>query len=552
MTNDEISEIIKLYARLYELNGGNPFKIKSYNAASFKIDKTAVPLAGKSEEELEGLDGIGKSLASKIYEINATGSFEELNDLLQETPEGVLQILQIKGLGPKKVQVIWKELGIESIGELLYACHENRLAQAKGFGLKTQQAVIQSIEFATANAHKFHYATVEQKAMELLNELTKLPLVTYVSFTGALRRKCEVLDELEFVLAGNNTDVSVEQSNLLENFIREEGVISGKLHSLPVKIYTCPADEFALKLFNTTAAPAHLQLLPSIKTQAAYTSEAEIYNSISLPYIEPELREGTMEMERAGSDQLPKLIELSDLRGSLHNHSTWSDGLNTLEEMALACRSMNLEYFGICDHSKTAFYASGLKEEQIIAQHKEIDELNKKLAPFKIFKGIESDILGDGSLDYSREVLATFDFVVASVHSNLKMTLEKAMSRLLPAIENPYTTILGHPTGRLLLVREGYPVDHKKMIDACAANGVVIELNAHPYRLDLDWRWIDYALNKGVKISINPDAHNTDGFNDMYYGICVARKGFLTKEMCFNAMNLEEISAYFAQRKARI
>ena len=552
MTNDEISEIIKLYARLYELHGGNPFKIKSYNAASFKIDKTAVPLAGKSEEELEQLDGIGKSLASKIYEINAAGSFEELNDLLQETPEGVLQILQIKGLGPKKVQVIWKELGIESIGELLYACHENRLAQAKGFGLKTQQSVIKSIEFATANAHKFHYATVEQKAIELLTELTKLPQVNGVSFTGALRRKCEVLDELEFVVAGNNAAVSVEQSNLLENLLTEEGLISGKLHSVPVKIYTCMADEFALKLFSTTAAPDHMQLLPQINTQTSYSSEQEIYRSIALPYIEPELREGTTEVELAKSNQLPGLIELSDLKGSLHNHSTWSDGLNTLEEMALACRGMNLEYFGICDHSKTAFYASGLKEEQIIAQHKEIDELNKKLAPFKIFKGIESDILGDGSLDYSSEVLATFDFVVASVHSNLKMTLEKAMSRLLPAIENPYTTILGHPTGRLLLVREGYPVDHKKMIDACAANGVVIELNAHPYRLDLDWRWIDYALNKGVKISINPDAHNTDGFHDMYYGICVARKGFLTKEMCFNAMNLDEISAYFAQRKARI
>jgi DNA polymerase (family 10) len=552
MTNDEISEIIKLYARLYELHGGNPFKIKSYHAASFKIDKTAVPLAGKSEEELEQLDGIGKSLASKIYEINATGSFEELNDLLQETPEGVLQILQIKGLGPKKVQVIWKELGIESIGELLYACHENRLAQAKGFGLKTQEAVIKSIEFATANAHKFHYATVEQKAIELLTELTKLPQVAKVSFAGALRRKCEVLDELEFVVAGNHVAASIEQSNLFENLMAEEDVIRGKLHSISVKIYTCAAAEFPLKLFTTTSAPAHLQLLPPINTHTDYTSEEEIYHSISLPYIEPELREGTTEVERAKSNQLPRLIELSDLKGSLHNHSTWSDGLNTLEEMALACRSMNLEYFGICDHSKTAFYAGGLKEDQIIAQHKEIDELNKKLAPFKIFKGIESDILGDGSLDYSTEVLATFDFVVASVHSNLKMTLEKAMSRLLPAIENPYTTILGHPTGRLLLVREGYPVNHKKMIDACAANGVVLELNAHPYRLDLDWRWIDYALNKGVKISINPDAHNTDGFHDMHYGICVARKGFLTKEMCFNAMNLEEISAYFAQRKARI
>ena len=552
MTNEEISDVIKLYAKLYELHGGNPFKIKSYNTASYKIDKTPVPLSGKSEEELETLDGIGKSLASKIYEINSTGSFEELNDLLQSTPEGVLQILQIKGLGPKKVQVIWKELGIESVGELLYACHENRLAQAKGFGLKTQEAVIKSIEFATANAHKFHYASVEQKAQELLNELEKVEGLAKVSFTGALRRKSEVLDELEFLVAGADAISSLQKSALLQEWTQGENYVSGKVASVPVKIFTCLPDEFSTKLFYTTSSKAHLDLLTIPPSFSDAASEEAIYQSMGLPYILPELREGTREVELATKKQLPVLVELSDLRGSLHNHSTWSDGLNTLEEMAIACKNMGLEYLGICDHSKTAFYANGLKEDRIVQQHQEIEELNKKLAPFKIFKGIESDILGDGSLDYSRDVLATFDFVVASVHSNLKMTEEKAMSRLIPAIENPYTTILGHPTGRLLLVREGYPVDHRRMIDACAANGVVIELNAHPYRLDLDWRWIDYALNKGVKISINPDAHNTEGFFDMYYGICVARKGFLTKQMCFNAMKLEEISAYFAARKARI
>lgn len=553
MTNEEIADVIKHYANLYELHGGNPFKIKSYNTASYKIDKTLVPLAGKSEEELAQLEGIGKSLAIKIYEINSTGSFEELNDLLQSTPEGILQMMRIKGLGPKKVQIIWKELGIESVGELVYACHENRLAQAKGFGLKTQESILKSIAFAQANAFKFHYAQMEQTALELLKQIQQMPEVNQVSFTGALRRKCEVLDEMELLVAGENLDNIIKaltHDALLTEAEVHTNLVQGKVAGLPVKIYLTLSENFATTLFETTATAEHKKLLPQVVSVAA--SEEDIYKSFGLPYIEPELREGTTEIDKAKSGTLPKLIELSDLKGILHNHSTWSDGLNTLEEMAIACRDMGYAYLGMCDHSKSAFYASGLKEDQVLKQQEEVDALNKKMAPFKIFKGIESDILGDGSLDYSPDILKTFDFIVASVHSNLKMTEEKAMSRLIPAIENPHTTILGHPTGRLLLVREGYPVDHKKMIDACAANGVIIELNAHPYRLDIDWRWIDYALNKGVKISINPDAHNTAGYLDMYYGVCVARKGFLTKELCFNAMNLEEISSHFANRKTRI
>ena len=275
------------------------------------------------------------------------------------------------------------------------------------------------------------------------------------------------------------------------------------------------------------------------------------------PFVQPTAPEmidlrSPAEIEKAKENKLPVLIELSDLKGILHNHSTWSDGLNTLEEMALYCKELGYGYLGICDHSKAAQYANGLKEERIIEQHHEIELLNRKLGAdgsFKIFKGIECDILFDGTLDYGNDVLASFDFVVASVHSNLKMNEDKAMNRLLRAIENPYTTILGHPTGRLLLMREGYPVDHRKMIDACAANGVVIEINAHPYRLDLDWRWIDYAMGKGVRLSVNPDAHKREGYHDMYYGICAARKGGLTKEMCLNALNLEQIEKYFLQRK---
>jgi DNA polymerase (family 10) len=275
-----------------------------------------------------------------------------------------------------------------------------------------------------------------------------------------------------------------------------------------------------------------------------------IYTKAGLAWMQPELREGTLFIEKAEKNELPTLINWHDLKGTLHNHSTWSDGVNSIEEMALYCRdTLKLEYLGMCDHSKSAFYAKGLSIERVLQQHEEIDALNKKLDGFHIFKGIESDILYDGSLDYPEEILQKFDFIVASVHSILKMDEEKATSRLITAIENPYTTILGHPTGRLLLSRSGYPINYKKVIDACAANNVVIEINANPLRLDLDWRWHQYALDKGVMLSVNPDAHRIEGFTDMHYGILVARKGGLYKEMCMNAMPLAEITKAFAAKR---
>jgi len=559
MTNSDIADLIKLYADLYELHGGNLFKIKSFQAASFRIDKLPITLFGKSLEELEKVDGIGKSIAEKIVEINTTETFIELEDLLGKTPEGVLQMMKIKGIGPKKVAHLWKEIGIENIGELLYACHENRVAQAKGFGLKTQQNIIKQIEFMFASANKFHYAKLENTATNLIEEtqsyfgtIDEGGMIADISFSGELRRKCEILEQIDLIVAVSDTEEfknAFISSDLLQVIKVDGDFIAGKVHeTIPVKIFISDENDFAKNLFLQTGSPKHIEQLQisNIKHQ---TTENEIYQSLDLPFIEPELREGTFEIEKAKENKLPKLIELSDLKGILHNHSTYSDGANTLEEMAVYCKELGYGYLGICDHSKAAFYASGMKEDTILKQHSEIDSLNKKLFPFKIFKGIESDILNDGSLDYNKEVLSSFDFIVASVHSNLKMTEEKAMARLIKAIENPYTTILGHPTGRLLLIREGYPIDHKKIIDACSANGVVIEINANPYRLDLDWRWIDYAMKKNVKLSINPDAHECEGYHDMYYGVCVARKGGLTKEMCLNSMNLEEISKYFQSRK---
>lgn len=532
MSTEEIIKALKLTAKLMELHNENPFKVRSLSNAVFKLDKVGIELSTSPLEELEKIEGIGKSIAQKIYDLQTTGNLKELELLLSKTPVGVIDMLSIKGIGPKKVAQLWKELNIESTGELLYACYENRLVVLKGFGAKTQESVKKAIEFKLSNTGKFHYAAVEQYALELVAQLKKKYATNLVSLTGAIRRKCEVLDQIDVLIVADN--------NIAPPEIKDAPLIK-------VNIVTCTKNDYYSKLFETTATSEHI-IQSGFKPVVKAESEEKIYSALNLQYIEPELREGLNEVELARENELPRLIELVDLKGILHNHSTYSDGFNTLKEMAVYCKELGYEYLGICDHSQSATYAGGLRPDKVLEQHKEIDALNETLAPFKIFKGIESDILNDGSLDYEEDVLKTFDFVVASIHQNFKMDIDKATSRLIKAIENPYTTILGHPTGRLLLYREGYSIDHKKIIDACAANNVVMELNSHPYRLDIDWRWIQYCLEKGVKIAINPDAHKTQGYHDMYYGVCIARKGMLTKEMCFNTLSCEQIAEFFTAK----
>jgi DNA polymerase (family 10) len=311
-----------------------------------------------------------------------------------------------------------------------------------------------------------------------------------------------------------------------------------------VLLYQCQAHEFGSKLFRYTAAPAFmeafLQKFPGLDFRGLET-EAAVFQKVAMPYLAPELREQAWPLEKNG---LENLVEEGQIKGVVHAHTTYSDGINSLREMALFAKENGYQYLGLTDHSKSAFYANGLKEDRLLAQWQEVDALNRELAPFRIFKGIESDILSDGSLDYEENILKQFDFIIASIHSNLRMDLEKATTRLLRAIENPYTTILGHPTGRLLLSRPGYPVDHEKIIDACAANQVAIELNANPYRLDLDWTWIQYALEKGVLIAINPDAHSTGGIHDIHYGTLSARKGGLTADKCLTCFELADFERF--------
>ena len=558
MENKAIARTLRLLSQLMELHNENPFKIKSVANAAFKVDKLPFAIKEKSLEEIGQIDGLGKSISGKVWELLQTGTMTDLQNVLANTPEGIVEMLGIKGIGPKKIAVIWKDLAIENIGELYYACNENRLIEAKGFGLKTQDEIRKIIEFKMAGEGKFLYAQAEPLVNKLFEDLSIWlngfegePLLGVV---GDYRRCLEIVNEIEMVLGAEDLDAiatGLPDFEPLEFNEQSSGVYESKTpFGLRVLIYLVPKTDFYISYFKLTGNPTHVEQVISLSGDATFDSEQAIYAKAGLAYVEPELREGLDEIELAKSNTLPKLIRYDDLKGSLHNHSTWSDGVNTLEEMALYCKDhLQLEYLGMCDHSKSAFYANGLNEQRIYAQHKEIDELNSRLAPFKIFKGIESDILYDGSLDYPADILKTFDFVVASVHSILRMDEEKATSRLITAIENPYTTILGHPTGRLLLSRKGYPIDYKRVIDACAANQVVIEINANPLRLDLDWRWHRYALEKGVMLSINPDAHRTEGFHDMRYGVIVGRKGGLQASQCLNSLSLHVITQYFNNKK---
>jgi len=557
MENKAIARTLRLLSQLMELHNENPFKIKSIASAAVKVDKLPYAIKDKSIEEIGQVDGLGKSLSGKVWELLQTGEMLDLQSILAKTPEGIVEMLKIKGIGPKKIAVIWKDLAIESIGELYYACNENRLIEAKGFGLKTQDEIRKIIEFKMAAEGKFLYAQAEPLVNKLFEDLSvwlnTIDHDALLGVAGAYRRCLEVIEEIELVLGAENLEDVAAGLPGFEALKFEVGASeiyeATTPFGLKVFLHLVPKTEFYINYFELTGNPGHVQQVLALAGSGQYETEQAIYEKAGLAYVEPELREGLDEIELAKINNLPILIKYADLKGSLHNHSTWSDGVNTLEEMALYCKDhLQLEYLGICDHSKSAFYANGLNEQRVYAQHKEIDALNEQLAPFKIFKGIESDILYDGSLDYPVEVLKTFDFVVASVHSNLRMDEEKATSRLVSAIENPYTTILGHPTGRLLLSRKGYPIDYKKVIDACAANNVVIEINSNPLRLDLDWRWHRYALERGVLLAINPDAHRTEGFQDMNYGVFIGRKGGLQASQCLNAFSLQDIAKYFDKK----
>ena len=537
MTNKEIARSFQLLGNLMELHGENKFKIRSYQSAYVNIRKLPQQLADMSAEEINAVKGIGKAIAGKIGELLNGGQMATLERYKAETPHGIQEMLQIKGFGPKKIEVIWKELGVETVGELLYAVNENRLVELKGFGAKTQEDLRQKLEYYQKSKDQFHYASLDAEAAKIEKKIKDALLGFRFERTAGLRRAENVENGLTFITDGPVEQIQAALEGLTEDWINDGKSISGKtVDGFPLKILLSDTGSFGTQQFLYTL-PEQIIIKADEIPQTA--DEKEVFKALNWAYLEPELRSSDWAIQLAKEHQVPDLLQLSDIKGVVHNHSTYSDGMQSIQEMAAYSQELGYEYLVMTDHSKSAFYANGLKEDRVLQQFAEIDQLNQSLENFKILKGIESDILSDGALDYEDDLLAQFDVVIASVHSNLRMDEHKATQRLLKAIENPYTHILGHPTGRLLLSRKGYPIDHQLIIDACAENKVSIELNANPYRLDLDWTWIPYAMEKGVLISINPDAHSTSGIHHIKYGVISARKGGLTAENCLNTRDLE-------------
>lgn len=549
--NFYIAEQFSLLSKLMDIHGENSFKSKSYSIAAFNIEKLPVQLAEVPREKIFSFKGIGETIGKKIIEILDKGELPQLQEILNKTPPGILEMMIIKGLGSKKISTIWKEMEIESIGELLYACNENRLLLIKGFGEKTQKNVQEAIEFYHKNQGSYLFSEAEHYASAIDQKLKSAFYGKQFELTGEFRRQLEIINKLEWVTTVSKTELKDFFNTLLFTMETEEddSIIFKGTEGVKLQFHVVDEQSFFQTLVETSSSNEFMEVCrenANWKNTGSIISEPDLFTAIGLPYIPAFLRESPAILK---VPVLHPVIQVNDIRAIIHCHSNWSDGSHTIEELAKACIARQMEYLVLSDHSKSAFYANGLQEDRIKEQHVYINELNEKLSPFKIFKSIECDILNDGSLDYSNDILSTFDLVITSVHSNLKMSEQKAMTRLLGAIENPHTTILGHMTGRLLLSRNGYPVDHKKIIEACAANKVVIELNAHPRRLDMDWRWIRYAIEMGVLISIDPDAHYIHGFDDIRYGVLSAQKAGLTKENNLSSFSLPQFESYLAAKK---
>ena len=550
MNNNSIADLFSLLSKLIDINGGNSFKSKNYSIAAYNIEKLPIQITEIPLQNIQSKTGLGAGTTSKLIEILETGSINELNELLSTTPPGVVEMLRIKGIGPKKIHIIWKEMDIKSIGELEYACNENRLTRYKGFGEKTQTKILDSISFYNQSKGLYLFAQLYPIYPSIKDYLEHLFGKNNVLPTGAFAQQQPIVDQLSFVINAESAAIkSKMQSAHPPEIIKEdaEGIVFKLTNGLPLALFNNHKNIYLQQLKQSASEDFYQSLISRIDITHNFLSAEEIFTKALLPYI-PIYRRDDAAILLKDID-FENIIQPTDIKGLIHNHSKWSDGIYSIEEMAHHLKDQGFEYLVISDHSKSAGYANGLSIERILQQHQEIDTLNKQLAPFKIFKSIESDILSDGSLDYDDTVLANFDLVIASIHSNLGMQEDKAMMRLINAIENPYTTILGHLTGRLLLSRAEYPINHKKIIDACKANQVVIEINANPHRLDMDWKWIDYAMEKGVLLSINPDAHNLEGFKDTLYGILAAQKGGLTKAFNLSSFGLLEFEEYLKKVK---
>jgi DNA polymerase (family X) len=549
----QVAKLLREYAQRTALRGGNPYRAKAYSRAADSLAALAIPLNMLIEEDrLTEIPGVGEAIADIITKLHRTGSHPSLEKLRKDIPAGVLEMLTVPGLRPEKVLRLHKDLGIASLAELEAAARDNRIQRAKGLGASLQTKILQNLAIAKSGEGRLHLhraaALLEHAQISLAKER---PDLKHVTVAGDFRRGCELVADLALVA---------------EAAKEEDG--PADLNSSGLKVYVTDRKHFGATLLQGTGSAEHLNQLRTLAERKGMTlqadglrkgrrlvgaNEEDIYDALGLPFIEPELREGRGEIERALKGELPNLVTDCDLRGILHCHTDASDGTETLETMANATRKRGFQYFGVADHSKSAHYAGGLSLEQIEEQHREADRLNRKFGKeFRILKGIESDILADGSLDYPDDVLDQFDFVVASIHGRFKLDRKAQTDRLLRAVSNRYTTIIGHMTGRQLQRRPGYEIDIEKVLRACAKHDVAVEINAHPWRLDLDWRWHQAALNFGCMMSINPDAHSIRELDHMHWGVEMARKGGVPPDRVLNAMPLAGILRYLKHRRRAV
>lgn len=571
MDREQVAHVLDQFGTLLELQGENAFKCNAYHQAARTLEALQADLGMLvAENRLNEIKGIGESLATKITTLVTTGHLPAFEALQKEIPPGVLDLLRIPGLGPKKVRALWRDLALTSIDALEAACKENRLLGHAGFGAKTQENILKGIEQIRASAGKFLYSVAREEAERIQTVLAELPSVRRLSVAGSLRRRKEVVKDLDFVVSTTRPD------EVMARFVGLPGVQRVLAHG-PTKssiLLECgiQADlravadaeyPFALQYFtgskeHNTALRGRARKLGLKLNEYGLTrddqpvpcaDEAAIFGALGLDEVPPELREDMGELEAAEQHRIPALIEERDLTGVFHTHTTWSDGKHSVREMAEAAARLGFQYLGISDHSPAAFYAGGLDRDKLMRQHDDIDAVQASLPQLRIFKGTEADILPDGSVDYPDEILARLDFVVASIHSKFKMAEAEATDRVLRALRNPYVTFLGHPTGRLLLSREGYPIHLHTVIQEAARLGVAIEINAHPLRLDLDWRFGRFARECGLKVGIFPDAHAVEGLRDVQYGVGVARKAWMRREDVVNAWSLPEVENFLKRRR---
>jgi DNA polymerase (family 10) len=572
MEKKPTSQILEEIGALLEIKGENPFKAKAYYNAAKVLASTDDLAELIAQKRLREIKGIGETLAKNIEEYNETGRMEYYDELKKEVPESLLELTRIPNLGPRKVKVLYDALGITNTGELEYACRENRLVTLSGFGEKTQEKILKGIEFLKKHKGEFLFGDVYAEAVKIRERLQRVVPKGLVEVCGSIRRHKEIVRDMDILVAVDDPgEVSAYFASMPEV---EEVLLTGSTKTscrlksgIEADLRVVTEEEFPYALMYFTGSKEHNVRLRGISKRKGWklneyglfeddrfvrlASEAEIYCIHDLAYIPPEMREDMGEIEAARKGELPELVTLGDIKGTFHVHTDFSDGIDGLEKMVEAAKRMGFAYVGITDHSKSAAYAGGLKTDDVYRQWEMIDRLNERDRNFCIFRGTECDILSDGSLDYGEDLLKGFDFVIASVHSNFHLKQEDQERRIIRAMENPYTTMLGHPTGRLLLSRDGYAVDMRALIDAAAENGVIMELNASPYRFDIDWRYLKYAKEKGVMICINPDAHAVAGLYEVSYGVGIARKGWQEKKDVLNTKSVNDIKFIFAQLRKR-